>query len=962
MADLVAKLRLIAETSGKEGVEALASELERLANDGRDAAPRLQELATALREIGQQSGMVEAARGTNALGQAAAEAVDDVAELGNKIGQAEQATKTWREFIAERMGPLMRQFAAEGVAHGEAHTRAIRQIAEEWKRYKETGVAANNAVAATTASAVRPLQGVASSAQLASAAMDRIGLRSAGQIQAEINQIDQDLIQLAANSKVSATEFDRAFARAQTRLDALQREMAGAVDPFTQSVGRASADIDGLTTKLRPLAGAIAAAFSIDQGVRALIDANVQTERLARSLATIATPALSAREQLQWLRELADRNGVAFDRMAQGFTSFAASTRGTALEGEKTRDVFDAVVTSMGRMGRSSEQVELALQALSQIASKGTVSMEELRGQLAEAMPGALQALANGLGLTNGQLIEMVNSGRLLAEDALPALQRELEKTLAAAGPEKVSGMEAGWNRLSNAIRRALDAGQDKRDSTGGFLSWLAEQVDGLGDRAVSLEGSWAGLVRALETGDWGAYTAAVDAHAAAVAAANDKAALAAEQQRMLGAAAMQSGTAAQQAESAWVAINNAYTQATAGAEQFTAASTKAAEAERLEGEAAIRNAELTGNEIAVLEARATAAASNLAAAQQVAAARAAETETLQSQIVALQLEAEQTGGLTDAKRAQIDALQQLVTQKEAEALKAKELVKVLDAEAEAANRAAFSVESAFKRMGVVSSESLKQAADAARRDFDIIKNSGNATARDLTQAFRVVADRTIAANGGVASSALKVEAAMYGVRIEADKTGRAVAESMREAAAATAALGDTAEQTASRFGMIGRAAAEAADAAGAGTTGGSTAGSGGGGGGSGKLLDWGQGEILARAERLGGLELRKQIQRDWQRAGSKLDYDEWREVAGRSIEKLDQLQIEQERASNRFESNAPRVTAVDQTPPRTETIRVEIGTGAGRVTGINTASRSDADALVRLLQQLEADMSRSAR
>ncbi len=1042
MADLVAKLRLIAETSGKEGVAALASELEKLATEGGDAAPKFEALAQEIRRLDRQQVRIDGlqaaidsakaayaavrdarrevevldkalgdARGAganreamrllekelgaanrqlnaaekawdrnkSALGSARAAAAElgvDVKNLGeaqqklvsdldaakDAIGAQTESLRKAREAEEERAREL-REHAAEEqrLANIVAATKAKmaqaaqEQLAAEKRGYAEAEVAAKRYDAQTRAIAA----GVSN-------AFSSIGIRSSDAIEAEILGIQQALQRLAGDAKVSGTEFDRAFARAQVRIDALKREMSGAVDPFTQSVGRASANIDGLTTKLRPLAGAIAAAFSLDQGVRALIDANVQTERLSRALGTIATPALSAREQLGWLRELADRNGVAFERMAQGFTSFAASTRGSTLEGQKTRDVFDAVVTSMGRMGRSSAQVELALQALSQMASKGVISMEELRGQLAEAMPGALQALANGLGLTNEQLIKMVSEGRLLAEDALPALQRELQKTLVVTGPEKVSGMEAGWNRLTNAITRALDAGQDKRDRTGGFLSWLADEVDGLGDRAGSLEASWGGLMRALDTGDWGAYTAAVDAHAAAVAAANDKSAIAAEQQRMLGAAAAQAGTQAQQAESAWVAINNAYGQAAAGAERYTALSVKAAEAKRLEGAAAVQNAELTGNEIAVLEARATAANNNLVAAQQVAEARAAEVSVIESQIVALQTEAAQTGGLTAAKQTQIETLQKLVTEKDAEAQKAREVANVLDAEAEAANRAAFSVESAFKRMGIASSESLKQAADAARRDFDIIRNSGNATAQDLTNAFRIVAERAVAANGGIASEALKAEAAMYGLRVEADNTGKAVVTSMREAARATAALGAAADETASRFAHIGEAAEEAAQAAGAATASASSTGSGGGssGGGSYRRMDWGQEATLSRAERLGGLELRKQIEREWAglRNGQAVPYKEFMKAMSRTIGQLDKLQIQQERESKRFAANEPRtVGPVPQDPPRTETFRVEIGTGAGRLTTINTASRADAEALTRLLQQLEADMSRAS-
>lgn len=60
-------------------------------------------------------------------------ALDQVASATSK---AAGATKTWSQFVKEGMGPLMRQFSAEGATHAEAHTKAIRQLGEEWRRYK----------------------------------------------------------------------------------------------------------------------------------------------------------------------------------------------------------------------------------------------------------------------------------------------------------------------------------------------------------------------------------------------------------------------------------------------------------------------------------------------------------------------------------------------------------------------------------------------------------------------------------------------------------------------------------------------------------------------------------------------------------------------------------------------------------------------------------------------------------
>ena len=113
-------------------------------------------------------------------------------------------------------------------------------------------------------------------------------------------------------------------------------------------------------------------------------------------------------------------------KTGEAWLGFQAAIKGTAVEGELGREVFEAVATSMAKAGKSSAETSNALVALQQIAGKGTVSMEELRGQLGEALPGALQAAAKGMGLTTQQLIQMVENGQVAAQDLFPALAKRL--------------------------------------------------------------------------------------------------------------------------------------------------------------------------------------------------------------------------------------------------------------------------------------------------------------------------------------------------------------------------------------------------------------------------------------------------------------------------------------------------------------------------------------------------------
>ena len=100
---------------------------------------------------------------------------------------------------------------------------------------------------------------------------------------------------------------------------------------------------------------------------------------------------------------------------------------------------------------------------------------------------------------------------------------------------------------------------------------------------------------------------------------------------------------------------------------------------------------------------------------------------------------------------------------------------------AAAAQETAKQVEAAFTRLGVTSTQVLKDQASAAQRDYDLIRDSGIASARDIQNAFKVAADAAIAANNGVAPSWVQAQAAVRGYVIETDGAGKSVVKLREE-------------------------------------------------------------------------------------------------------------------------------------------------------------------------------------
>jgi len=88
-------------------------------------------------------------------------------------------------------------------------------------------------------------------------------------------------------------------------------------------------------------------------------------------------------------------------------------------------------------------------------------------------------------------------------------------------------------------------------------------------------------------------------------------------------------------------------------------------------------------------------------------------------------------------------------------------------------------VQAAFRDVGISTKQELDEAAEKAKRNFEIIKGSGLATSDGLQQAFKVMAEAVIAANGGVASETIKAQAAMYGLEVAVDAAGKAIIRSI---------------------------------------------------------------------------------------------------------------------------------------------------------------------------------------
>jgi len=245
--------------------------------------------------------------------------------------------------------------------------------------------------------------------------------------------------------KTSAVTLSVEYAANAVKLIAGTKRAADAVARGTAKINRHMHDMRATITSAM-------AAFSAREVVREFTDTALSIERTQRTLKAATGDAKKAMEEYRFASDTAKKMGLEIQITTQSYAKFTAAMKGSSLAGEQGRKIFIAVSKAAAVLGLSNEQVNGTFKALQDIISKNTVSMEELRGQLGERIPGAFVMAARAMGVTTQELNKMVSTGKVTAEDLLPRLAEELEKTFGDQAQDAAKGLQGKINDVKNAF------------------------------------------------------------------------------------------------------------------------------------------------------------------------------------------------------------------------------------------------------------------------------------------------------------------------------------------------------------------------------------------------------------------------------------------------------------------------------------------------------------------------------
>ncbi|WP_198646403.1 tape measure protein, partial [Escherichia coli] len=296
------------------------------------------------------------------------------------------------------------------------------------------------------------------------------------------------------------TKFNEALAKLNS---SVREAIAKARGHTSTSINgdRAANSLDSLSSAAVKTAGAFISFQAVLSAYQRVMEVGLQRASSERSIDFVFGD--QSTQVKKFIQDLTQITGMDTTETQAQFASFGASATTTmGLEGSE--ELFKNLTGFARLMGRSDEQIQRALTAVSQMASKGQVMAEELKGQLSEALPGATQAFAKALGLTEKQLFDKMKNGDVKASDALPKFAKELGSQIDSRGGWKAiqDSTQTMLGNLKNTWNNSLtDIFKGSEDGLQDFTRSLTTLLNSLGGSGKTLGESLGNLMTSMSHG-----------------------------------------------------------------------------------------------------------------------------------------------------------------------------------------------------------------------------------------------------------------------------------------------------------------------------------------------------------------------------------------------------------------------------------------------------------------------------
>lgn len=256
--------------------------------------------------------------------------------------------------------------------------------------------------------------------------------------------------------------------QAQQQVNKRLDQMDAKFEQSSRSAGR----FEGALNKVGV---AIAAAFTID-AAKKLIAIGDEMVTLQARIARLSPSIDVAKETLASLSAIASQTGNSLSETERLWESLTTALKETGATNSQILGLT-STLQKIGTIGGSStEEMANALRQFGQSISGGIVRAEEFNSIL-EQMPELARQIAAGLGISIGDLRKRMLEGKLTAQDALNAIQRQSQSV-----NEEFDKMPVSIDRAKNSLDVAFKNAINDLNQAIGLTTTLAGLMQSVAD------------------------------------------------------------------------------------------------------------------------------------------------------------------------------------------------------------------------------------------------------------------------------------------------------------------------------------------------------------------------------------------------------------------------------------------------------------------------------------------------
>ena len=247
-------------------------------------------------------------------------------------------------------------------------------------------------------------------------------------IRAEIDQINRALIDFTNNSGRPAAEIERATRAAQAEIRRLENELRGA-DATIQNTEVSTNKLSGGVGKLRAAFGGLQgllAAAGLGIGISEIIQTADAFILLEAKIKLATGEGANFITGFNGVKQIAAETFSSVENTGELFARITQASEALGLAQKDVLGITKTINQAIQLSGGSAASADAAITQLIQGLQSGVVRGDEFNS-IMEQSPRLAQAMADGLGVTRGELRAMAADGKLTSETVINAVRSQGE-------------------------------------------------------------------------------------------------------------------------------------------------------------------------------------------------------------------------------------------------------------------------------------------------------------------------------------------------------------------------------------------------------------------------------------------------------------------------------------------------------------------------------------------------------